>query len=62
MMPDFDQEKFVGHWYEVERDYLNLYTLFTDCTTQEFQMTEDGNVDLYFRGDYPFFGYHGVGG
>ena len=38
-MKDFDHTKYVGQWYEQERDYWNAFTIFGDCVTKEFKLT-----------------------
>ena len=60
-MEDFDQTQYVGHWYEIKRDYWNTMTMWAECVTKEFELREDGNVDLYFRGEYPW-GFRGATG
>ena len=56
-MPNFDQAKYVGNWYEIRRDFWNPFTFMADCVTKEFKENDDGNVDLNFRGSYPMAGY-----
>ena len=60
---DFKPKKFAGHWYEIVRDSTNSHTILTDCVTKEFSLNKDGDLDLYFRGYYKFYGdYMGVNG
>ena len=62
---DFDAAAYAGKWYEVYRDRHNMHTHFADCVTKEFDVNEDGNMDLYFRGFYNIHGwgkYMGIGG
>ena len=60
---DFKPKDFAGHWYEIVRDSSNAHTISTDCVTKEFSVNKDGDLDLYFRGHYKFYGdYMGVNG
>ena len=64
-MQDFDKEAYSGRWYEIFRDKHNMYTHGAECVTKEFDVTTDGAVDLYFRGNYHhmfYNGYHGIEG
>ena len=60
------QEKFAGTWYEIQRDKWFPMEIGAECVTQEYAMRPDGNMNLWFRGDYTFLGYRnrgsGVGG
>ena len=62
-MRNFDAKKYVGHWFTIASDKRNPWSRggHTDCVTKEFQLTAEGNVDLYFRGKYPG-GYRGING
>ena len=59
-------EDFAGTWYEIQRDKWFPMEIGAECVTQEYAMRADGNMNLWFRGDYTFFGYRnrgsGVGG
>jgi len=68
-MEDFDLSRYVGKWYTQESDATNKWVpAGTDCVTKEFGVDEDGNGDLYFRGNYTIAnkwvsaGYRGSGG
>ena len=61
-MENFDQDRYIGHWYEIKRDWWNVFTIMADCVTKEFEENEDGNVDLYFRVNQPIWGYYGATG
>ena len=64
-MEAIDMERYAGHWFEVYRDEHNWYTQYADCVTKEFELNQNGNLDLYFRGFYNWHGwgkYSGVGG
>ena len=65
MMETIDMTKYAGHWFEIYRDTHNMYTQGADCVTKEFEINDNGNLDLYFRGFYNWHGwgkYSGVGG
>ena len=54
-----------GHWFEVYRDKHNMYTSWADCVTKEFELNQNGTLDLYFRGYYNIHGwgkYSGING
>ena len=62
---NFDAEAYSGQWFQVYRDRHNWWTRGADCVTKEFELTEDGNLDFYFRGFYNWHGwgkYLGIGG
>merc|ERR1711981_1006560 len=61
-MDSIDKERYVGHWYEIYRDNWNMWTIGADCITKEFELNSDGDIDLYFRGNYLYAGYQGVKG
>jgi len=61
-MDKIDKSKYVGKWYETYRDTWNMYTMGAECVTKEFALDENEDIDLYFRGTYPFAGYQGVDG
>lgn len=64
-MQTFDKKAYVGEWYEIFRDRHNMYTHHAECVTKEFDVNDEGAVDLYFRGLYDshwWHGYHGVQG
>merc|ERR1711998_9081 len=63
MIENFDKTRYVGKWFELVRDRMNPYSISSDCTTKEFALNDDGDVDLYFRGYYGLAGkYMGVNG
>ena len=62
---NIDMAAYSGHWYEVYRDSHNMYTAWADCVTKEFELNQDGSLDLYFRGFYNLHGwgkYSGIDG
>ena len=64
-MKTLDMERYAGHWYEIYRDEHSWYTHCADCVTKEFELNQNGNLDLYFRGFYNWHGwgkYSGIGG
>ena len=64
-MEDFDADRFAGRWYQNYRSWGSvIYTIGTDCVTQEYWPAEDesGDLDLFFRGKYWWMYYAGSGG
>ena len=63
---NFDNERFAGKWYEVERDPwfpMEMMTMGWSCTTQNYRSTGSGNLDLYYRAfTWTMGGYGGIGG
>ena len=46
---NFNKEKFAGNWYEIMRDSEFFYEMGQECTTQQYNMQDDGSMSLYFR-------------
>merc|ERR1719163_1455822 len=60
---NFDADRFAGNWYEIQRDSEFFYEMGHECTTQQFDMQNDGSMNLYFRAwAWQWGGYSGVGG
>ena len=49
LVQDFDPSLFEGKWFEIERDALFTWEMGQTCTTQQYQLTPEGDLDLYFR-------------
>ena len=54
-----DSASFAGEWYEVARGAVPLSSY--ECTTQQFVLNDDGDLDFYFRANFLGF-YNGIGG
>ena len=63
-MTDLDEARFAGNWYEVSRDSTPFMEVGYECTTQQFVLNDDGDLDFYFRANFlhPLSGYNGIGG
>jgi apolipoprotein D and lipocalin family protein len=42
-MPDFDKEKFMGTWYEVER-YFSVTDVVSKCISADYERKADGQI------------------
>lgn len=42
-MPDFDKEKFLGTWHEVER-YFTVTEVVSRCIKADYERRADGNI------------------
>ena len=60
-MDNFEPARFAGKWFQVESDSVHRWASESSCVTQEYAMNADGNLDLYFRGNYNG-GYRGING
>ena len=47
--PDFDTERYMGTWYSVKKNFLNLFEFGTSCVTQNLKLNEDDTVRIYNR-------------
>ena len=62
LVADFDASAFAGNYYEILRESMFMYEMGQECSTQSFTLNADGELDLYFRGDFGLMGYRGVDG
>ena len=63
-LTDLDETRFAGNWYEISRDSTLFMEMGYECTTQQFTLNDDGDLDFYFRANFlhPLSGYNGIGG
>ena len=55
---DFDTARYMGRWYEVVRDALTEYQLFSDCTTVDYDLIpETDYVQVHNRLVWPLYGW-----
>merc|ERR1719183_1314332 len=62
VVTDLDTELFAGNWYEIARDRMFPYEMGADCCTRQYHLRDDGDMDFWYRAEYPLWGYGGVGG
>jgi len=48
----FDQSSLVGQWYEMKRDSIFTWEMQQECSTQEYKLNDDGNLDLTLRANF----------
>ena len=48
--PNFDTERYMGTWYNIYKNYLNLYELTSYCVTANYKLLDDGSVQVYNHG------------
>ena len=51
-MSDLDSDRFAGNWYEISRDSQFFMNMPYECTTQQYVLNDDGDMDFYYRGDF----------
>jgi lipocalin len=63
-MSDLDTARFAGNWYEVARDSQFFMEFGYECTTQQYVLNDDGDLDFYYRASilHPVQYYSGIGG
>ena len=63
-MSDLDTARFAGNWYEVARDSQFFMEIGYECTTQQYVLNDDGDLDFYYRANmlHPLSYYGGIGG
>ena len=64
LMSDLDTARFAGNWYEISRDSQFFMEMGYECTTQQYVLNDDGNLDFYYRANmlHPMSMYGGIGG
>ena len=63
-MTDLDTARFAGNWYEVARDSQFFMEFGYECTTEQYVLNDDGDMDFYYRANllHPLGYYSGIGG
>ena len=63
-MSDLDTARFAGNWYEVARDSQFFMEMGYECTTEQYSLNDNGDMDFFYRANFlhPFSGYNGIGG
>ena len=61
LMSDLDTARFAGNWYEISRDSQFFMEMGYECTTQQYVLTDDGDMDFYYRANMMLM-YNGIGG
>merc|ERR1711990_273809 len=56
-MGDIEHERYMGKWYTIKREFYSRYSLFSECGTRNYEIREDGEVDLVYRVWTPWRGY-----
>ena len=51
--PNFDATRYTGTWYEVQKDFTNVFDIGAQCTTANYQLKDDGSIQVYNRSVYP---------
>ena len=55
--PGFDTERYMGTWYSIKKNFMNLYEIGRTCTTQNWKLNDDSSVRFYNRsGGQGWFG------
>ena len=49
-MPNFNVERFMGTWYSIRKNFLNLFEIGQTCVTANYQYQDDGTVRVYNTG------------
>ena len=59
---DFDLNKYIGRWYEYQRDSFNIWELGAECSTATYTKRLDNVINVENRGLFPVIGYAPVEG
>ena len=51
-MANFDTQRFMGTWYSIRKNYLNLFEIGQTCVTANYQYQDDGTVRVYNTGEW----------
>ena len=51
-MANFDTQRFMGTWYSIRKNYLNLFEIGQTCVTANYQYQDDGTVRVYNAGEW----------
>ena len=54
LVSSLDTSKWAGKWYQVASDYQNPMWLTSTCASAQYNLRNDGNVDLHFAGQTVF--------
>ena len=46
---DFDGARYMGRWYEIQRDSWNWFELGAECVTATYTMKIDGQIEVFNR-------------
>ena len=46
-MSNFDQDKYVGDWYEIKRDWTIPFEFGASCVRAKYRARSDGDFDVY---------------
>lgn len=63
-MESFDVNRYVGRWYEIVRDSMTTFELFSECVNVNYDVIEgyNGLVQVHNKNKYPAWGWNDIVG
>ena len=51
-MPNFDVERYMGTWFNIRKNFMNVLQLGMTCSASNYELNEDGTVRVYNTGNW----------